>query len=440
LLHLLNVFLVFVFAHTLLGFHAAWVAASLFGLHPICSSPIHYVSARADSLCTFFLLSGLVLFARKQTGEFWAWGAMVFFLLLSFLSKEMSLLFPFIFLVLIFFGTNIQRKKSLACWFISVVVLFCIYFSLRGYALGSLKAVGGSLHASKMMMNYPPLVGDFIRLFFYPKQTMPLSSFEILDVIPGHFLWGQLLLQYGILILMSGLLIRLSWIYGLGFIWVLLSLAPPTVAVVRTKILDGHYFYCASIGASLMMATFVSSFLRNPRFRVYGTCIVSLAIIGLAYQSFDVGKSYRTEISFYEAIRHGGKHPSLVEYNLGNAYNRRGMWGSSLPLYEEVLHQNPRHMSAKNNLALAYLNTENMEQAYTLMSEVIREEPFQARYQYNWSLILEAKGEKRKADQALLESLRLDPLYLSAKQMLYQRCGEPGRVGLLVSCRKLKKL
>jgi tetratricopeptide (TPR) repeat protein len=70
LLHIGCVFLVHGIAMRLLGDHrSAVVAALVFGLHPIASEPVNYISSRSELLVAFFLLAGISAFlVRRQTG------------------------------------------------------------------------------------------------------------------------------------------------------------------------------------------------------------------------------------------------------------------------------------------------------------------------------------------------------------------------------------
>ena len=70
LLHIGCVFLVHGIAMRLLGDHrSALVAALVFGLHPIASEPVNYISSRSELLVALFFLAGIGAFlVRRQTG------------------------------------------------------------------------------------------------------------------------------------------------------------------------------------------------------------------------------------------------------------------------------------------------------------------------------------------------------------------------------------
>ena len=65
-LHLINVLMIFVIAQRL-GFSmlGAWIAALLWGVHPVHTEAVTYQSATADPLYTFFILFGVYFLAPE---------------------------------------------------------------------------------------------------------------------------------------------------------------------------------------------------------------------------------------------------------------------------------------------------------------------------------------------------------------------------------------
>jgi len=119
LLHLLNVFLVFIVSRRLLelsdvgpkprSINAVWATASasltalLFGLHPLRVESVAWASERKDVLCAFFFLLSLRIYLETPAKPGWRrwpiWACLGSFLL-ALMAKPMAVTLPFLFLLL----------------------------------------------------------------------------------------------------------------------------------------------------------------------------------------------------------------------------------------------------------------------------------------------------------------------------------------------------
>jgi protein O-mannosyl-transferase len=112
--------------------HVALIAVILWAVHPINSSAVIYISGRADPLATAFGLAGLYfgmrnLRADNRQRRLWLIAATVAFLL-SALSKELGLIFPLLWLVILIAGAQWNAIRSA----IAVIALVGVaYFSFR---------------------------------------------------------------------------------------------------------------------------------------------------------------------------------------------------------------------------------------------------------------------------------------------------------------------
>ncbi len=108
-------------------------AAVVWAIHPVQSSAVAYISGRADSLAAAFGFAGMFLAlrglrARNET-KLWSFtlvAAPLF--LLSALSKEIGLIFPALWLVLVLAGRNWRATRAAA---VAILFVLVAYFSLR---------------------------------------------------------------------------------------------------------------------------------------------------------------------------------------------------------------------------------------------------------------------------------------------------------------------
>ncbi len=111
---------------------AAFFAALVWAVHPVQSAAVIYISGRADPLAALFgflgLAAGLQLLRRRGARAWWTAAAIAIAFLLSALSKEMGLIFPALWLLILW-----QRRDWLAVRNAAgiTVFVFVVYLSLR---------------------------------------------------------------------------------------------------------------------------------------------------------------------------------------------------------------------------------------------------------------------------------------------------------------------
>ena len=110
----------------------ALIATVVWAVHPINSSAVIYISGRADPLAAAFGFAGLYCALRILRADKWqSWllaAAATVAFLLSALSKEMGLIFPLLWCVILVLTRNWRALRSAAGVIVCVLV---IYFSLR---------------------------------------------------------------------------------------------------------------------------------------------------------------------------------------------------------------------------------------------------------------------------------------------------------------------
>jgi protein O-mannosyl-transferase len=164
LIHLANVALFFWILLAVTTPPTALTAAAIFAFHPLAVEPIHYVSARTDSLPVLFGLLGILL-ARKERNL----GVAGLFLL-SALSKETGLAFSVAWL-----ASCMVRRRG---WLYPLGSA-ALYWILRWAALGSSKSVMDARHLGEMVLNFPVFVLRFFRQFLVPLSNFPMEGVTI---------------------------------------------------------------------------------------------------------------------------------------------------------------------------------------------------------------------------------------------------------------------
>lgn len=363
--HLANVFLVFSLTVSFLGdrpgtlpekaiYPAACLAALLFGLHPIETEAVTYITGRSASLMTAFYLGSLAAYVggsrEKRPIRLYVLSPLLF--LLAVASKETGITLP---LSLVLWETCAGKgggvKKALknqsVHWAVFAVLLGAVLMhpryrlflryslDLRGFQENLLGQIKGA--------------GDLLSHLIMPER---------LNIDPGALVSaGWLSPQLLLLALLAALAVfglwkRLSWLsFGVG--WFLLHVMVVNVLVPRIDSISDRHFYQAGWGiflaASVAMTRLVFRFRKGPRiFAALALCVV--IVLG----SYTVARNrlYHSEIALWEdTVRKSPRNPRAFN-NLGYACFLKGRKDEARDAYRRALEIDPAFELARNNLKM----------------------------------------------------------------------------------------
>jgi hypothetical protein len=102
--HLGSVLMIYFISLSLLPRLSSFLVALLFGLHPIHTEAVAWISGRSDVLCAFFFLASVLSFIhfiqiQNRSKRLGAYFLSLIFFLCSLLAKEMAVTLPLILLV-----------------------------------------------------------------------------------------------------------------------------------------------------------------------------------------------------------------------------------------------------------------------------------------------------------------------------------------------------
>lgn len=334
LLHLVNALLVFCLVREFVkAWHRdvpylAFVAALLFGLHPIATEPVNWVSGRTDLLAGIFVFSTTLLFIRAiDQSSFWQGATGAFFLLCGCLSKETAL---FVLPILLLWCLAPPRDNVCMATLRLRMLLFVSYLvSGLGYLLMRWQALNGGDKIVSTVTNGASSSGaafgvwDMVRVglktsgFYCKKLIIPFPlNFGIVEISP-YYLWLGLLVCVGICYCLYA---RTTVAYLLVAAFCLVSPAflLPLLKITWTPVAE-RYAYIASapfiIALSLLFARCLHS--RLPPLAITFFVAILLFCTGFA----------------------------TIQRNI--------VWQDNLSLFEDTVKKSPNFSAAKNELAIA---------------------------------------------------------------------------------------
>lgn len=244
---------------------AAMVAALVFGLHPVNSEAVVWISSRYDLLCCFFFLASLLLITRQAISATPVSLAALFLMFLcSLLSKEASILLPVATAVFIFNNrATITFRNAGAIMAVLVLSLLFYLFLRNGPHIVADRGIGHSLaqpttvDVADALLRCMSATGFYLKKMLYP---FPLN-FAISSIDDSFYL------------ILSGFFFALSFM----FFWhrqelrfplaiIFTALIPPLYAMIGALPWVPYaerYLYIPMVGFTLLISLLSASRLKN---------------------------------------------------------------------------------------------------------------------------------------------------------------------------------
>jgi tetratricopeptide (TPR) repeat protein len=434
LLHALNTVLLFLLLNKATGFPwRSFCVAALFALHPLNVETVAWVSERKSLLSMLFSLPAVACYgwyARTPKADAHKWRryvAVVFFFALALLAKPMAVTLPLVLLILDYWplermpvpfsigdaqvwrrvGKLLVEKipllaMSIASSWITVVAQH------RGEAITSTNAVAMQQRIGNAIVSYVKYIGKMFwpsgLSYYYPHPGNRLAAWEILVAAV-------------LLLTITGVVWRHRDRRYLVFGWTLFVVALlPVIGIVQVGLqaMADRYAYIPLIGLFVMIVWVLSEAAEGwhipaaaqasvATLVLAATGVVTVINIGYWHDSVMLYSHAREVIPFRntrietnlgaalvdsgrstEGIEHFKIAESLApdsfiaHFNIGYALAQAGDNSHALPELQEALRTattSEEKSRALNNLAAAYLDLGENEQAGQTFSELLMLQP-----------------------------------------------------------------
>jgi hypothetical protein len=237
-LHLGNCIFLYKLAKSRFTEAQALVAMGIFGLHPIQTEAVTWVSARNDPLCLLGILGVLWAFEKQS----WLLGAL--FSLIAMFSKEIAVLMP-----LLILGWRWSRIENIRWQELAITA------GVAGLFLGFREAAElAPLHASESNLalaasRWPLIPITLLGWLVWPVLTSTASLYQPFPVFPFPMLVSAIILLL--------VLLRKPREAGGLLVVALLLLAPALVVIGASSLIGERYLYAPLAFLALAIAQLV---------------------------------------------------------------------------------------------------------------------------------------------------------------------------------------
>ncbi len=372
---------------------AAFASALLFGLHPVQTEAVNFISSRSESLAALFYLVAFYGYLRNK-------GALS---LLSFacalLCKATAITLPFCLALYawIYLDRLQSIKRQWPYWGLSLAYV-AAYINLSAAGTGIERAAqvrpltAQFATQCKALIHYMQLIAMPVDLNIHQQFFVSDSPFGLVPLLSLLFISS---LAYFIL-RMRPVTFNRALIFAPLFAFGTLS---PTLALPLHILVNDHRLYLAIFAWALGLGTILANVRREF---IFAIC---LFFAGLSMQHAQI---WRSDLRLWEAS--ADKAPLMPEahYNHGYALHNAGDIEGALAAYMRAIDLNPNNARAQNNIGAIYQERGQFSEAIQAYSIALTVEPDVAETLNNLGLCHTNLGRSAEALQLYQRAVVLD--------------------------------
>lgn len=389
LVHLANVYLIYLILKKLVKPNLAALAALVFLVHPGNVESVAYVSGLQDVLFMLFGLMALFWVIQKKLMQERDWLMVFGLLLLSLLSKETGVLFLLLILTYFIF----LQKQSLKTYLRGLSLLVSLYlvlrFGLAGVGLNENKLSPIMLaDLATRLQTMPKILFFYLRLIFFPYhlaisqhwvvQQISLTNFYLPAIMVAGFFLGLLASCFKINS-------RRLWWFSFALV---IGLGMHSQLVPLDMTVSDRWLYFPLLAFLGLTAVLVE------KFRVKSNIVFTVALIIIvlfSIRTFLRVLDWKDGLTLYLKDEPLAKGNFDFENNLGVYLHRAGKYKQALPHYVRSTEIAPHWWTNWNNLGVSYQMAGQEKKAERAFLQSIKNGDYYLAYENYANLLIKQK-------------------------------------------------
>jgi protein O-mannosyl-transferase len=398
--------------------HSALLICLLFGIHPMHTESVAWISERKDVLYGFFYLLGL---HAALSGKSTQWRMlMLLCFIASALSKAVAVTFPLVWMLAEYYRNPSQLKQTLKTESLWLGLLFALSLGTGILAIIAQDTSIRDYTVYSLVDNF--FVGCYALLFYPIKTLIPISLsafypyYEKTDALPpliyllspllvGAWFWAAWKWRTQVPELIQGTLLYL-----------VLILPVAQFLPVGNAVAADRYAYLASWGIAWML----TGIFRLP-IQAYLKPAGVVLLLGLFLLTWERSKVWLSPVSLWEDVLEKEPAVPLAWYNMGNYYLDKKMGDKAIPYFEKArsfdpkktLH--PNYLHSWNNLANAKLQLKQYPEAEALYRKITEMDSTYTGAWVNLGNLYNESGRHPQAVEAFSVALAQQPDHMGIK-------------------------
>lgn len=408
-----------------------FISALLFGVHPIHTEAITWISSGMDMIGIVFFLSSVALFLhRADTHTLW------FSLVcagLAYFTLEITIVLPAI-LILILSVKNLKNthRRSFLHVF-PYALLAIIYLYIRWRVIDIQEVFGyidGRVDRTFFLMMHALVV--YAKTLLFPVDLtvnhmlhtgVPSFMVEIGDAFPttlSHIRSITLFDRHviiGILLVLASLTsVFIFWrkapLLSFAIGWMIISFLPVMNIVPGHTLMAERYAYLPSVGFCLLLAyIFIYTHKRSKHPLIQCSVYIVLLGVVVSYTTRTIQRNteWKNDVTLWESAADKNQYSYIVSTALGKQYVARNEYDKAIMAYTHVLQFFPEQKMVIGYLTELYVQARRYTEAITLIQSVIQLRPQEPEIWIKLGDVYRRIPDDENAKHAYQKAKELDP-------------------------------
>ena len=440
-LHVLNTLLVYALTLSLLAaagsaaqkarfsgaeYAGAFLAALLFGLHPLRVEPVTWVAQRGILLSTCLsLLTALFCLRAWASASLRYMAAAVICYALALTAGLWAVTLPLVLVLLD--GYPLRRFAALAApkehrptllrallekkeFLLLACAALALDFGIRGHAAPGV--AGGDIAARLVLTAYGFVF--YLWKTLWPGHLLPIYELsQPLKLLMPAYIGAVVALVAAVVGLVC--VARRVPALAVAALSYLLLLLPAVVLIQSGDEAAGdRYSYLASVPWLLVLGAGLVRLWGRPgleaRFVAIASVVVGLAAAGaLGALTWRQCQVWRSPLALWTYADKLAPRSGLVAYHLAGQFERVGECARAVQLYEAVVQERPALLAARRDLGNVLMQELNFQEAIKVYRQMLALAPRDADAHFRLGAALAAAGEFAVAEEQLRQAVVLAP-------------------------------
>ncbi len=401
---------------------AAFVAASVFAVHPIHTEAVSSIVGRAEVLATlFFLLAFLMHHATAQSAVRGGADAerrlipralvVAVCYLMAMFSKEIAATLPLVLLLRDWLWRDelpsgrAAAIRTLATRYVPLLAAATLYLAMRHQAVSHAAQMWSGfagVSAGDRALTGIRVLAEYVRLFLFPRTL--LADYWKTDVPIARSVAEPALLFALLLWTVAAVAIvrlRRDRVFILSAGWFIITIVPVSNVLFPIGVGKAErILYLPSVGLCLLVGWIALEAERAWRRPIIIPIALAAVLIALGARTYRRNEDWKTTLSLALAtLRDSPTSPLMNDLAAGELVNR-GDAAQAVPLLREAVRQSPEQPLFHTHLGTVYYRQGKLDDAAGELAEAIRLQPNDADAHNNLGVVL---LDQHKTDAAIAE-------------------------------------
>ncbi len=428
-----------------------WVAlfaVAWFLLHPVCAETINYIIQRGDSLSTFFVVLGLLMYVRSSVcrKNF----LYLIPIVLGILTKPSALMFaPILLCYIILFeedsgfisildkfstNTNNKDKKAPKPTGIAYQLYIDLFVSFAVCVIGYLFVshmisntyVTGASSPMMYRLTQPFIIFTYFAAWFAPVHlNADTDWFAFTSAVDPYAILGYAFLGFLIYIIFITSENKTTRPIAFGFSWFLLACVP-TSLVSFSEITNDHRMFFPFVGLSLavvwslyLLVKLIKDHVTLPESAKYVFyAFLFVLISGYAYGTHERNKVWKTDEELWKDCAEKSPKNGRGLMNYGLALMARGDYKDAEKYFTDGLMYWPNYSYLHVNMAILKAAIGKNEEAETYFKSGLQNGPGFPNSYYYYARFLNANGRNDEAVTLLKKAMEMTSAHMDCRYLL----------------------